>query len=131
MSLEPAEDARQRPSNSPPQRRQSTLSYPPHLTLATTNEMDPEAEDVSHSMDHQGLPAVQGLPIRPGGMARSHIGQGNGELLLHEGCTLWGGRVVIPPRGGDFIFMELQGDTLECLESKNLSRMKALARNII
>ena len=47
------------------------------------------------------------------------------ELSLHEGCILWGGRVVIPPKGRDFILMELHGG------HPGVSRMKALARNIV
>ena len=47
------------------------------------------------------------------------------ELSLHEGCILWGGRVVIPKQGQNFILSELHGG------HPGVTRMKALARGIV
>ena len=44
------------------------------------------------------------------------------ELSLHDGCVLWGSRVVIPPPGRERILNELHGG------HPGISRMKSLAR---
>ena len=47
------------------------------------------------------------------------------ELSVHEGCILWGNRVVIPPQGWTAVLQELhEGHT-------GMSRMKSLARMYI
>ena len=47
------------------------------------------------------------------------------ELSLHNGCLLWGSRVVIPPRGREEILQLLHESHL------GISRMKSLARNYV
>ena len=47
------------------------------------------------------------------------------ELSTHEGCILWGGRVVVPERGWEYALTELHGGNLAMM------RMKALARGLV
>ena len=47
------------------------------------------------------------------------------ELSLHDGCLLWGSRVVIPPRGREEILQVLHESHI------GISRMKSLARNYV
>ena len=47
------------------------------------------------------------------------------ELSTHEGCILWGGRVVVPERGREYVLTELHGGHL------GMMRMKALARGLV
>ncbi len=47
------------------------------------------------------------------------------ELSTHEGCILWGGRVVIPPPGREHLLIELHGG------HPGASRMKSLARSLL
>jgi len=44
------------------------------------------------------------------------------ELSVHDGCLLWGGRVIVPPPGREAVLRELHGG------HPGISRMKALAR---
>ena len=48
-----------------------------------------------------------------------------GELTIHEGCILWGGRIVIPQKG--------HGVVLDMLHEGHpgISRMKGLARSYV
>lgn len=47
------------------------------------------------------------------------------ELSSHEGCIMWGGRVVVPRQGQDYVLMELHTG------HPGMSRMKALARGLV
>ena len=47
------------------------------------------------------------------------------QLSLHEGCILWGGRVVVPSQGRDIVLGELHRG------HPGVSRMKALARELV
>ena len=47
------------------------------------------------------------------------------ELSVHNGCILWGGRVVIPKPGQEVLLVELHGG------HPGASRMKALARGLM
>ena len=47
------------------------------------------------------------------------------ELSLHEGCILWGNRVVIPTQGREYVLRELHGG------HPGMSRMKAIARTLV
>lgn len=47
------------------------------------------------------------------------------ELSVHQGCLLWGSRVIIPPQGRETLLEELH----EC--HPGIVRMKALARNYL
>ena len=47
------------------------------------------------------------------------------ELILHDGCIMWGSRVVVPPQGRNYLIEELH-DT-----HPGISRMKALARSFV
>ena len=47
------------------------------------------------------------------------------ELSLHDGCIMWGSRVVVPPQGRNYHIEELH-DT-----HPGISRMKALARSFV
>ena len=47
------------------------------------------------------------------------------ELSLHEGCILWGNRVVIPTHGREYVLRELHGG------HPGMSRMKAIARTLV
>ncbi len=44
------------------------------------------------------------------------------ELSIHDGCVLWGSRVIVPPQDRQQTLVELHGGHPGC------SRMKALAR---
>ena len=47
------------------------------------------------------------------------------ELTVHEGCILWGGRVVVPVKGREYVLSELHGG------HPGMTRMKALARGLV
>ena len=47
------------------------------------------------------------------------------ELSVHDGCIMWGSRVIVPPQGRNFIIEELH-DT-----HPGISRMKSLARSYV
>lgn len=47
------------------------------------------------------------------------------ELTSHEGCILWGGRVVVPEKGREYVVSELHGG------HPGATRMKALARGLV
>lgn len=47
------------------------------------------------------------------------------ELSAHDGCIMWGSRVIVPPQGRSFIIEELH-DT-----HPGISRMKSLARSYV
>ena len=47
------------------------------------------------------------------------------ELSTHDGCIVWGGRVVIPPPAREHLLVELHGG------HPGVSRMKALARSLM
>jgi len=47
------------------------------------------------------------------------------ELSTHDGCILWGGRVVVPPPGRESLLIELHGG------HPGVSRMKSLARSLM
>jgi len=45
------------------------------------------------------------------------------ELSVHEGCILWGNRVVIPPQGRNAVLQELHEGHLGMCKMKGLARM--------
>ena len=47
------------------------------------------------------------------------------ELSIHDGCILWGGRVVIPPPGREALLLEVHGG------HPGISRMNSLARSLM
>ena len=47
------------------------------------------------------------------------------ELSTHDGCIVWGGRVVIPPLAREHMLVELHGG------HPGVSRMKSLARSLM
>ena len=47
------------------------------------------------------------------------------ELTTHDGCIVWGGRVVIPPLAREHLLVELHGG------HPGVSRMKSLARSLM
>ena len=51
--------------------------------------------------------------------------QHRSELSSHDGCLLWGQRVIIPPQGRSTVLQELHGGHI------GVTRMKSLARGVV
>ena len=47
------------------------------------------------------------------------------ELSTHDGCILWGNRVVVPEKGRNYVLQELHGG------HPGISRMKSLSRTFV
>ena len=75
---------------------------------------DPTLSTVLHYLQH-------GWPAKVNSNLSSYFSRRT-ELSVHEGCVLWGSRVVIPPQGRTAVLQEIhEGHT-------GMSRMKTLAR---
>ena len=67
---------------------------------------------------YEGWPAGVEEALKPYWLCRL-------ELSSQDGCIVWGGRVVIPPRGRETVLTELKGG------HPGVSRMKSLARGLV
>ena len=75
---------------------------------------DPVLSTVLHYLQH-------GWPTKVDSTLSNYSSRST-ELSVHEGCILWGNRVVIPPQGRTAVLQELHEG------HPGMSRMKALAR---
>ena len=82
--------------------------------IQTWRRRDPTLAAVLHYIQH-------GWPKHVDSSLSSCLSRST-ELSVHEGCTLWGNRVVIPPQGRTAVLQELHEG------HPGMSRMKGLAR---
>ena len=82
--------------------------------VQTWSRRDPTLAAVLHYIQH-------GWPKQVDSSLSSYLSSST-ELPVHEGCILWGNRVVIPPQGWTAVLQELHEG------HPGMSRMKGLAR---
>ena len=85
--------------------------------IATWTRRDPLLSRVLRYI-REGWPDSADIELKPYRTRRL-------ELIAHDGCIVWGGRVVVPPPGRESVLIELHGG------HPGTSRMKSLARGLV